>query len=282
MTALRRRMIEDMELAGLTPGTQKRYLTGVRSLAKAFMRSPERITEEEVRRYVMHLRDERGVARGTFQTHWHGLKFFYVNTLGVEWGLFLKKKVGKPAQKRLPVARSDKECRRLLSCLIKARYRLCFSLMYACGLRIGEAVALPVKSIDSPQMLLRIVGKGDKERAVPLPGSLLGPMRDFWRTHRHPEWMFPSATGLRPLARKTAGQAFTRAREIARLDVRFTPHVLRHSYATRLIEKGTPLPVVQIFLGHGSIRSTQRYTHLTEGLRQDVQATVDRLFAGLL
>lgn len=179
------------------------------------------------------------------------------------------------------MARSDEDCRRLLSCLIQPRYRLCFSLMYGCGLRIGEAVGLQIGAIDSSQMLLRIVGKGAKERAVGLPVSLLEPMRDFWKTHRHREWLFPSATGLRPLSKKTAGQAFRAARERARLDIRFTPHVLRHSYATRLIEQGTPLPVVQTLLGHGSIRSTQRYTHLTDPLRRDVQATVDRLFAGL-
>jgi integrase/recombinase XerD len=179
------------------------------------------------------------------------------------------------------VARSDGECRRLLSCLTEARYRLCFSLMYACGLRIGESLALPILAIDSNQMLLRIMGKGAKERAVPLPGSLLGPMREFWKTHRHPQWLFPSRTGCRPLAKKGAGEAFILARLRARLDERFTPHVLRHSYATRLLEKGTPLPVVQVLLGHGSIRSTLRYTHLTDPLRRDVKATVDRLFAGL-
>ena len=102
MTALRRRMIEDMELAGLTPGTQKRYLTGVRSLAKAFMRSPERITEEEVRRYVMHLRDERGVARGTFQTHWYGIRFFYLRTMCVDWELFSKKKWANRSRSAFP------------------------------------------------------------------------------------------------------------------------------------------------------------------------------------
>ena len=131
-------------------------------------------------------------------------------------------------------------------------------------------------------MLLRIKGKGDKERAVPLPGSVLGPMRAFWKTHRHPTLLFPSKSGQHPLSRKTAGLAFQRARERARLDIRFTPHVLRHSYATRLIEQGTPLPVVQTLLGHGSIRSTQRYTHLADPLRRDVQGTVNRLFAGLL
>ncbi|MHC4406838.1 MAG: site-specific integrase [Planctomycetota bacterium] len=92
MTALRRRMIEDMVLAGLAEGTQKRYLTAVAHLARTYHRSPDRISEEEIRRHVLRLRDERGVARGTFQTHWHGIRFFYLRTLGVAWGLFLKKK----------------------------------------------------------------------------------------------------------------------------------------------------------------------------------------------
>jgi hypothetical protein len=102
MTALRRRMIEDMELAGLSAGTQKRYLTAVADLAKTYSRSPERITEEEVRRHVLRLRDERGVARGTFQTHWHGIRFFYLRTLCVEWDLFLKKKWASRGRSAFP------------------------------------------------------------------------------------------------------------------------------------------------------------------------------------
>ena len=169
----------------------------------------------------------------------------------------------------------------MLSCLREARYRLCFSLMYACGLRMGEAIALPVSAIDARQMLLRVVGKGNKERAAPLPAALLGPMREFWKTHRHREWLFPLRTGDGPLCRKSALRAFARAREEARLDARFTPHVLRHSYATRLLEGGAPLTVVQTLLWHASVRSTQRYLHLTDPLRRDVKNTVDRLFAGL-
>lgn len=96
MTKLRRRMIEDMELAGLAPGTRERYLTAVAHLAKEYHRSPDRISEEEVRRHVLRLRDERSVARGTFQTHWHGIRFFYLRTMGVDWGLFLKKKWASP------------------------------------------------------------------------------------------------------------------------------------------------------------------------------------------
>jgi len=102
MTALRRRMMEDMRLAGLSEGTQKRYLTGVAHLAKACGRPPDRISEEEVRRHVLGLRDGRGVARGTFQTHWHGIRFFYERTLGVDWALFSKKKWASPARSASP------------------------------------------------------------------------------------------------------------------------------------------------------------------------------------
>lgn len=102
MTALRRRMIEDMRLAGLSEGTQKRYLTGVAHLAKAYGRPPDRISEEEVRKHVLRLRDERGVARGTFQTHWHGIRFFYERTLGEAWALFSKKKWASPGRSAFP------------------------------------------------------------------------------------------------------------------------------------------------------------------------------------
>lgn len=153
--------------------------------------------------------------------------------------------------------------------------------MYGCGLRIGEAVKLPISAIDSRQRLLRVVGKRNKERVVPLPASLLGPMRSFWKTHRHGQWLFPSTTGRRPMSSASARTAFNEARDAAGFDGRFTPHVLRHSYATRLLESGASLRVVQVLLGHGSIRSTQIYTHLTEPMRRDVRARVDRLFAGL-
>jgi len=102
MTALRKRMMEDLELAGLSEGTQKRYLTAVAHLAKTYNRPPDRITEEEVRKHVLSLRDERGVARGTFKTHWHGIRFFYLRTLGVEWGLFLKKKWANRSRSAFP------------------------------------------------------------------------------------------------------------------------------------------------------------------------------------
>jgi len=154
--------------------------------------------------------------------------------------------------------------------------------MYACGLRISEAIRLPVGAIDSKRMVLRVVGKRNKERCVPLPGSLLEPLRAHWKTHRSRQWLFPARDGRGPMAVKSAQEAFRQACAALGLDSRLTCHSLRHGYATRLLEGGTDLRTVQALLGHGSICSTQIYTHLTEPMRAQVRERVDALFTGLL
>jgi site-specific recombinase XerD len=131
-------------------------------------------------------------------------------------------------------------------------------------------------------MTIRVVGKGDKERLVPLPMTLLDALRAHWETHRHRTWLFPSPEREGPIRAACAQKAFRRVREQAGVDASFTAHSLRHSYATRLLERGVELRVVQILLGHAHIQSTQVYTHLTTPLRRDVQHTVEDVFAGLL
>ena len=154
--------------------------------------------------------------------------------------------------------------------------------MYGCGLRIGEVVALPVRAVDSQRMLLRVIGKRNKERCSPLPQALLTPMREHWKTHRNPQWLFPARHGRGPMDRKSLRVAFVSARDALGLDARLTCHSLRHGYATRLLENGVDLRVVQALLGHGSVRSTQIYTHLTEPLRAQTRQRVDRLFGDVL
>lgn len=154
--------------------------------------------------------------------------------------------------------------------------------MYCCGLRISEAVSLRVKAIDSKRLVLRIIGKGDKEQLVPFPTALLKPMREFWKTHRNPTWLFPARHGLWHMPASSLGIAFRMARDVAHIDGNITPHCLRHSYATRLIERGVNISVVQMLLRHSSIRSTQIYTHLTDPLRRDVQAKINELFDSLI
>jgi site-specific recombinase XerD len=154
--------------------------------------------------------------------------------------------------------------------------------MYSCGLRITEVVSLQIKHIDSEHMCLHIVGKGNKERIVPFPTALLEPMRNVWRHHKNPTWLFPAQRGDNHMPAATLSQVFRKACDAAGLTSDVKPHQLRHSYATKLLENRESLRVVQILLGHSSIRSTQIYTHLTEPLRQAVRERIDRLFTDLV
>lgn len=187
-----------------------------------------------------------------------------------------------PRQKRLPRAIPHSEILRFLAAVDKPAYRLCFALMYSSGLRTSEARKLKVKSIDSGRMVLRVIGKGNKESLIPFPKALLEPMRALWKTHRHPLWLFPASHGKGPMCRQSLLFAFHIACQQAGIDKDFKPHGLRHSYATRLLENGANLRVVQILLRHSSIRSTQCYTHLTEPLRRDLQNSVNKLFSDLV
>jgi integrase/recombinase XerD len=195
-------------------------------------------------------------------------------------GAVFKKKIREPKQKRLPNPLSDAQVRELLPRLRNPIYRACSSVIYACGLRAGEGTALEIPAIDGVNRQLRIIGKGNKERIVPLPKPVLEDLRKFWTTHRNPRWLFPNQAGDGPIGRGALGRAFTLAAHQAGIGGA-TLHSLRHGYATRLIERGVNLAVVQILLGHGSIKTTTIYTHLTEPTRTSLTRILDELMTGL-
>lgn len=159
--------------------------------------------------------------------------------------------------------------------------RIGFLLMYACGLRISEAATLEVTAIDGVGGLIRVVGKGNKERSVPLPAPVLMELRQLWKTHRDERWLCPSPTGNGPITRDALWQTFRKVLVEAGIKARVTPHTLRHSYATRLLECGVELRIVQILLGHASIGTTAIYTHLTEPTRAGLKKILDKLMDGL-
>jgi integrase/recombinase XerD len=171
--------------------------------------------------------------------------------------------------------------RGLLGCVRNPLHKTCFVVMYSCGLRIGEAANLEVGAIDGANMLLRIIGKGNKERRVPLPGPVIHDLRDLWRTHRNPRWLFPNRPGTGPVGQPTLCLTFRDAARAAGIAQRATPHTLRHSYATRLLESGVDTRVVQILLGHSNIATTAIYTHLTEPTRVSLRGVLDKLMTGL-
>lgn len=153
-------------------------------------------------------------------------------------------------------------------------------LMYACGLRITEAATLEVTAIDGINGFIRVIGKGNKERQVPLPQPVLAELRSLWKTHRDKRWLFPSPRQEGPISRYALWLTFKQAVRAAGITRRITPHSLRHSYATRLLESGVDIRVAQILLGHARIGTTAIYTHLTEPTRASLKAILDKLMTG--
>jgi len=180
----------------------------------------------------------------------------------------------------LPNAPADSHVRSILPRIRNPIYRTCCATVYACGLRSGEATALEIRTIDSTNLQLRIIGKGNKERIVPLPRPILRALRELWKTHKHPRWLFPNKGGTGPIGRGALNRAFSAAAQEAGINAS-TVRSLRHGYATRLIECGVNIRVVQILLGHGSITTTAIYTHLTEPTRASLRRILDRLMSGL-
>ena len=156
--------------------------------------------------------------------------------------------------------------------------------MYAYGLRIAEAVTLPVSAVDSKQMVLRVIGKGNKERILPLSEPILQMLREVWKTHHSRRWLFPSRRLATHLPDATARAAFIQARKACGFSADFTPHTLRHSFASHMLEQGVDIRTIQILLGHSSLQSTEIYTHLTEPLRDQLRnllsQTTDGLYQG--
>jgi integrase/recombinase XerD len=288
MTPLRRRMLEDMQLRGLAPKTQTIYVHAVQQLAEHFAKSPHLLTEEELRQYFLYLHTEKHVAPSTERVALCAIKFLFDHTLRRPWPI-LDLIRPRPAQ-ALPVVLSVEEVWRILAHLHLARYRVCLSTIYTCGLRVHEGAQLHVAEIDSARMQLHIqASKGNKDRYVPLPPRTLTLLRAFWVTHRNPIWLFPAggpggaspATASGPISDRSVQRAFQAALQESGITKLATVHTLRHSWATHLLEAGVNLRVIQVWLGHRSPTTTALYTHLTQKAEQLATGALDQLTVGM-
>ncbi|MCA1600578.1 MAG: site-specific integrase [Acidobacteria bacterium] len=289
MSPLQQRMLEDMQLRGLSARTQEAYARAVWQLARHYHRSPEQLSDEELRQYFLYLTNEKKIARSTATIALCGIKFFYEQTLKQEWPTL--RFVRPPAEHKLPVILSREEVGRVLAAVRIPVYRACLTTIYACGLRLLEGTRLQVPDVDSARMLLHIHGKGKQDRYVPLPESTLKLLRIHWRTHRSPVWLFPAPTrhGLvhslahdgGPVTRSSLQSAFRRAVQRAAIAKRAHVHTLRHSYATHLLEAGVNLRLIQDNLGHRSPRTTAIYTHLTSQVRATLTEPLNQLMRDL-
>jgi site-specific recombinase XerD len=261
MTEARRKMIEDMQLRGLSERTQEAYLGAVRELAKFYMRPPAELSDDEVRRYFLHLVNEKRASFSKVNLSICALKFFYEKSLGKEWKL--SGLIRPKPRKKLPVVLSRTEVRTLLSLVRVPKYRTALTLIYACGLRLKEALLLRVDDVDTDRAQLRIRnGKGGKDRYVPLSDKALEILQGR-RTERPSSYLFCGRVADRHLHPSAVQRMFKAVVVQSGIKKAATVHTLRHSFATHMLESGVSIRVIQQMLGHTSPRTTARYTHLT-------------------
>lgn len=261
-TELRRRFIEDMQVRNLAPGTQKAYVSAVAAYAKHFWKSPELLGPEHVRAYLVYLMKYETISAAKMANA--GLRFLYRQTLSRDWRI-LHDPFPK-SERKLPIVLSLGEVALFFEALENLRYRAILMAIYGAGLRASEATHLKVADIDSQRMQLRVVhGKGGKDRYVMLAPTLLMCLREYWRIEQpgH-DWLFPGTSPDAPLSPRSVLAACKSAATAAGLRKRVTLHTFRHSFATHLLESGADIRLVQVLLGHRSLRTTALYTHISQ------------------
>lgn len=277
MGQFRDRMDADMEIRGLAPSTRKSYLRAIRKFVQYFMRPPDTLSLEDIRRYQLHLTRERKVSWSVFNVAVAALKFFYRVSLKKDWNIEEVPYQRKP--RILPEILSAEKVAALFDSTRNLKHRALLMTVYAGGLRAGEATHLKVTDIDSHRMVIRIEqGKGRKDRYVMLSPKLLELLRLYWSAYRPTSWLFPSERdSAKPLSRDALGSMVEQARKAAGIPGRVYPHLLRHSFATHLLEQGTNLRVIQKLLGHRSLRSTEIYTHVAKNYLQETSSPLEVL-----
>jgi site-specific recombinase XerD len=272
-------MIHDLGLAGLAETTRRSYLASIEGFAKFHARSPAEMGHDEVRAWIREL-EASGISGSRLNQHFAALKFLYRKTLARPQVVAFLSTPKRP--KRLPTVLSAEEVARLLAAVDHPKYRLLLTTMYATGLRIKEACTLETRDIDAARGVIKVRhGKGNKERLASLSPRLLTMLREYWRRERPPgPYLFQGRFG-RPVMPETARKALRGAAVRVGLGHRgVTPHVLRHSYATHLLDGGTDVRIIQVLLGHESIKSTSRYVQVSTATLVKVQSPLDRLSLG--
>jgi integrase/recombinase XerD len=284
MTDLQKRMIESLQLRGMSERTQEAYVRAVRQLAEHYQKSPDLVSEEELRQYFLYIKNVKKYARPTTTIALCGIKFFIERTLGRKWTVL--ELVRPPREKKLPTILSVEEARKILGCIRVPGYRVCLWTIYSCGLRLQEGTHLEVADIDSGRMVVHVRhGKGGKDRYVPLPQHTLEMLREYWKTHRNGKWLFPAegrkhielTRSTEPLSKSSVQGAFRRALTKSGINKRASVHTLRHSWATALLEAGVNLRLIQEWLGHNSPTTTSVYTHLTARAEQLGAEVINRV-----
>ena len=261
MGALRKQMDGDLVVRGMAVRTREAYLGAVAGLAKYYGRRPDRVSEQEVQKYLLHLIEERKLAWSSCNIVAQGLKFFYRVTLKRSEAQFGIPTARQP--QKLPQILAREEVARLIDLTVHPKHRAILMTAYGAGLRLNELCCLKLTDVDSARMTLRVEqGKGAKDRYTPLSPRLLAELRRYWASYRPKLWLFTSKDGAHPIADATVQKVFYAAKARAGITKQCGIHGLRHAFATHLLEAGVDIHTIQRLMGHGHISSTLRYFHL--------------------
>lgn len=279
------KMSEDLHLTGKSKRTHDGYLSEIRKLAEFCRRSPDRISEDQMRRYFLHLKNQRQFAAGSLTVTLSAFKFFYRTTCPRNWITLEQLRVKGP--KTLPEVITIPQVHQIIDACTTERMAVFFWTLYSLGLRLDEGLHLQVGDIDAARGVVHIHrGKGAKDRYLPLPTSTLQLLRQHWKSHRHERYLFPAdgrhhrgmSTAKTAMAPTTPQDAMKLITTQLKFGKKVSCHTLRHSYATHLFEAGVSLKNIQKYLGHSSLQTTLVYIHITETAEADARATVERLF----
>lgn len=282
---LYQKMSDDLHLAGMSERTHAGYLRAVRKLADYCQTSPDKITEAQLRKFFLHMKNDLHYAYGTLRVAFSGVKFFYTRTCRRSWKTLATMKLQNV--KTLPEVITREQVRRIIDATTTQRMEAYFWTVYSLGLRMQESLNLQVGDIDGDRRLVHVHrGKGAEDRYVPLPTSTLHLLRQYWATHRHQRFLFPAdgrnhtgmstaKTTMSPTAVQGAIKKITRQINFGK---KVSTHTLRHSYATHLLEAGVSLRAIQQYMGHSSLQTTMVYLHLTETADVQARKVIERLF----
>ena len=279
ISPLRQRLIDDMTARRFSEDTKKDYVRNVRKFATFLGRSPDTATSEDLRRYQLHMAQQQ-VSPWSINSAIAALRFFFIVTLERPDLVRPLRLVTEP--RKTPIVLSQEEVARLIEAAPGLKCKAALSVAYGAGLRVSEVANLKVSDIDSQRMMLRVEqGKGQRDRYEMLSPQLLGLLRDGWRAARPQVWLFPGQNPSNPITPRQLNRAVAAAKDLAGIAKRVSPHTLRHSFATHLLEQNVDIRVIQVLLGHAKLETTALYTRVAVNTIRDVKSPLERLSLNL-
>lgn len=280
MTRLRQMMLDELQRRNYSPNTVRSYIHAIEDFARYFGRSPYRLGPEHIRQYQVHLFRERKLSAGTVEGRTAALRFLFVKTMKRP---YLHDQIPFPKRQRpLPTVLSPEEVARLIDSAQSLMHRAMLMTLYGTGVRRAELCQLKVADVDSNRMVIRVRnGKGGRDRDVLLSDKLLETLREYWRWMKPKTYLFPGTVNNWradvPITTKVVWTAVNEARKRAGIEKRISPHTLRHSFATHMLEAGVDLRTIQVLLGHAELADTAVYLHLSRRHLQAVASPIEAI-----